>query len=236
MKSFKLNAAIAVSCLLGACSHFTNVPPRPLSPETDWVANSTQWGSEAERVYADASEFVREQGAARPRASWAVILDIDETILNNVAYQVSLDRSGETYSSESWYRWTQRQEATLVPGAGGFINIVKESGGLVGFVTNRRDIEQLATENNLARLGIHRGEDFQVLLTRGDKNGVSDKQARFDMVARLLKVQGYGDVEIIAYVGDSTGDKPVATDTAFFCIDQGAMYGDPCATRPRAGQ
>lgn len=232
MISTKLITTLLISCSLGACTHHSGPFSLPLSPETDWVSNSSEWASEAESVYEKATEFVREQAAARPKDTWVVILDIDETVLNNVAYQVGLDRAGEVYSSESWYRWTQRQDASLVPGAAAFIRAVRESGGLVGFVTNRRDIEQLATEINLAQLGIHRGVDFQVLLTRADKNGVGDKQARFDVVARLLKVHGYGDVETIAYVGDSIGDKPAATDAAFFCIDQGAMYGDPCATRP----
>ncbi|RIJ22828.1 hypothetical protein D1227_06730 [Henriciella mobilis] len=233
MMTTKNRAFVLVSiALLSACSTNSVESLRPLSPETDWVANSSEWVFEAESVYAKATEFVREQAAVRPKDSWVVILDIDETVLNNVAYQVGLDRAGEDYSNESWYLWTQRQEASLVPGAAEFIEAVRESGGLVGFVTNRRDIEQLATEINLAQLGIHRGEDFQFLLTRADKNGVGDKQARFGVVASLLKVQGYGDVETIAYVGDSIGDKSAATDTAFFCIDQGAMYGDPCAARP----
>ena len=45
------------------------------------------------------------------------------------------------------------------------------------------------------------------------------------------------DFEVIAYLGDNTGDKPEAAgDWRFFCIDQGAMYGSPCAAVPGPGQ
>ena len=226
-------ALLAPAILLAGCSSISINPQYQLSPETDWVANSPEWISEAESVYAEATEFVRTQGSVRPAGSWAVIMDIDETVLNNVAYQLRLDRSGDAYSSESWYEWTQEEKATLVPGSRAFIDAVRDSGGLVALVTNRRDIEQLATETNLAKLGVYRGEDFQVLLTRAEKAGDSDKQARFELVEQMLAVQGYPDLEIVAFVGDNLGDRPAnAQGSAFFCIDQGAMYGDPCAARP----
>jgi hypothetical protein len=45
----------------------------------------------------------------------------------------------------------------------------------------------------------------------------------------LLKAMGYPDARVIAYVGDTAGDKPAkAGSYAFFCINQGGMYGEPC--------
>lgn len=225
-------AALLMSIgLLSACTSIPADVKRPLSPETDWVLNSSEWVSEAKSVYADATEYVREQGSMRPTGSWAIVMDIDETVLNNVAYQVRLDQTGQSFSRESWYEWTQEEAATLVPGARAFIDAVRDNGGLVGFVTNRRDSEQLATEVNLANLGIYRGDDFQVFLTRSGKTGDSNKQARFDLIAPMLDAQGYKDIDVIAYVGDTIGDKPAQNDQwVFFCINQGGMYGEPCAT------
>lgn len=208
-----------------------------LKSSTLWVATSPEYVEEAEAVYAEAIAYVTEISKTHEPGSWAVVLDVDETVLNNVGYQISRDRAGEGYSPESWFAWTQEESATLVPGVEDFLETVNALGGHVALVTNRRDNEQLATENNLAALGITRYDDFQVLLTRALPNGERDKTARFELVPDMLAVQGYEGVAIVAFVGDNQGDKPAeAGDWQFFCIDQGAMYGEYCAEVPGPGR
>lgn len=199
-----------------------------LRPETLWVATSTDWATGARDVYAAATAHVTEESESRAPGTWAVVLDVDETVLNNIVYQIERDRSGTTFSPESWASWTARREAGLVPGARDFLETVRTLGGHVALVTNRRSREQFDTEANLRALGIRRGELFDVLLTRGD-TGPSAKGARFALVGPLLEAQGLGDVEIIGYVGDAVGDRPANTTLPFFCIDQGGIYGEPCA-------
>ena len=50
-----------------------------------------------------------------------------------------------------------------------------------------------------------------------------------------LAAQGYPGVEIVAFIGDNRHDRPqpISADDKFFCIDQGGMYGTPCAQRPQ---
>lgn len=231
---------LAVTGLLVGCVTTPDAPPPPpvsLSAGTAWVAEGKGWAEEAEQVYAEAGNYVAQESVRRPAESWAVVLDLDETVLNNVDYQISRERIGEGFTLESWHDWTLEAAATLVPGAAAFISRVNEASGHVAFVTNRADTEQLATENNLAALGLRRGEDFRVLMTRARPLGPSAKDARYALVPALLAVQGYPDVEIIAFVGDNIGDKPAEPGAwKFFCIDQGAMYGSPCAAVPGPGR
>ena len=207
------------------------------SPGVEWVAAEEGWAREAEEVFAEATLYAQAMAAERAGKPWAVVLDLDETVLNNVQYQIARERLGEGYTPESWHAWTQEARATLVPGAAAFLDAVNAAGGQVAFVTNRSDKEQLATENNLASLGVVRGVDFRVLLTRTYPTAKGEKDARFAIVPALLAVQGFPDVDVVAYVGDNVGDKPAeAGDWQFFCIDQGAMYGAPCATVPGPGR
>jgi len=237
MTSWKTTLLFALSAALSACATVDDAVQKPLKPSTAWVAAGEGWAEEAEEVYAAATSYVATAAQTRNAKSWAVIMDLDETVLNNVAYQVSLDEAGASYKPETWYAWTQEKRASLVPGASAFIEFVNEAGGHVAFVTNRSDREQLATEENLAALGLTRGEDFRVLLTRARPNGPRSKEERFDLAPAMLSAQGYPDVAIIAYVGDNMGDKPATLNgAAFFCIDQGAMYGDPCAKVPGPGR
>lgn len=235
LKSLTLTV-LTGALLTAACASLETAPTGALKPGTDWVVNSPDWAAEAEAVFADATAYVDTIAATRPEGSWAVILDVDETVMNNVAYQVARDLSGTSYTPDSWYAWTQEEAATLVPGAAAFIKHVNAKGGHVGLVTNRRDTEQLATERNLAALGLRRHYEFQALLTRANTAPSSDKDARFELVPELLAAQGFPDVEIVAYVGDNKGDQPSQPgDWRFFCIDQGGMYGDYCAAVPRSG-
>lgn len=234
-------ALLASLLLLASCASTTAQQPAEttmvFSPGVAWVLEGKGWAEEAEAVFADATDYIQAEAETRVPKSWAVVLDLDETVINNVQYQAERETLGESYTSESWYDWTQREEATLVPGVADFLAAVNTAGGHVTFVTNRSDTEQLATENNLAALGLTRGEDFRVLLTRARPDGVSAKDARYDILPAMLAAQGYPDVDIIAYLGDNVGDKPAeAGDWTFFCIDQGAMYGEPCAAVPGPGQ
>lgn len=237
MKSLKHTIFLAAFIGLASCASIEVPATNPLKPSTDWVANSPEWAAEAEAVYAEATDYVTLYSEGREKGSWAVVLDVDETVLNNVEYQIRLDQAGESYSGESWYAWTQEASAPLVPGVEDFIETVNALGGHVALVTNRRDDEQFATEKNLADVGLARHDDFRILLTRAKPNGKSHKQSRFDLVPAMLAVQGYPDVEIIAFVGDNVGDKPETKgEWRFFCIDQGAMYGEPCAATPGPGR
>ncbi len=231
--------AIATLLILSGCM----TPPSPapdavkLSPGVEWVAAGEGWAEEAEAVFAEATVYTQSVAAERAGKPWAVVLDLDETVLNNVQYQITRERMGEGYSPESWFDWTQEARATLVPGAADFLDGVNAAGGHVAFVTNRTDKEQLATENNLAALGVHRGEDFRVLLSRTYPTAKGEKDDRFALVPDMLAVQGFEGVEVVAYLGDNVGDKPAETGGwQFFCIDQGAMYGAPCAAVPGPGR
>ncbi len=232
---FFASALFAAS--LAACTTPPAAPGTALSPGVDWVANNPGWGEEAQAVFAEATSYIEHVAATRETGSWAVALDLDETVMNNVAYQIRIEQAGETYSSESWHAWTQEQSATLVPGAKAFVERVNALGGHIAFVTNRSDVDQLATEANLAALGIDRSEDFRALLTRARPDGASNKTPRFAIIPAMLAAQGYPGVELVAFIGDNVGDKPDTLGAAqFFCIDQGAMYGEPCAAVPGPGK
>jgi len=237
--------ALFAALLLSACASAPKLAPElapgavplKLSPGVAWVVAGEGWAEEAREVFADATAYAGTIAASRPERSWAVVLDLDETVLNNVDYQISREALGEGYTPESWHAWTQEERATLVPGADEFIDAVNAAGGHVAFVTNRTDTEQLATEKNLSAIGLHRGEDFRVLLTRAYPTAPGEKDTRFALVPAILAVQGFEDVEIVAYVGDNVGDKPKAPGAwEFFCVDQGAMYGAPCAAVPGPGR
>ena len=126
----QLIASLSALALLAGCASVETPPPAApaavveLSPGVAWVANDPTWGEEAEVVFAEATAYVDDVAASRPAKSWAVALDLDETVMNNVAYQIERETTGTPFTRENWHAWTQSKEATLVPGAKDFVQHV----------------------------------------------------------------------------------------------------------------
>jgi len=228
---------IAACAVLAACSMHEPTTAwyakasagKPLTPAVEYVAHAPEFVQRSNAAYDAASAYIIARAPHLKRGSWAVVMDLDQTVMNNIGYHMAMDRAGEPFTPETWRAWTSEKQATLMPGALKFIRTVNAWGGHVAFVSNRRDYEQLATEENLAALGLQRGRDFRVLITRAAPFGDSDKNARFALVPQVLRAQGYPNVRTIAYLGDVTGDAPRRLNGArFFCIPQGGMYGENC--------
>ena len=83
----------------------------------------------------------------------AVILDIDETILDNSPYAVQLLKTGKEYDEASWRRWCLTATARALPGALDFVRFASDHGVAVFYVTNRAADLAEATLANLRQAG-----------------------------------------------------------------------------------
>ncbi len=209
--------------------HNNVVEAYPLRAQTEWVAHSGEWRIAAQNGYMQALKYVEKEAKQREPGSWAVVLDVDETVLSNVEYHIALDRSASKFTPGSWRDWVEERSAAPVPDAFTFMHRVQDIGGEVAFVTNRMDYEKAATIDNLSMYGLVYGRDYNVIFTRSYPEGGAQKDVRFAEVERLLSKNKHHSVRTIAYIGDQVGDKPVALGNArFFCIPQGGLYGEPC--------
>ena len=86
----------------------------------------------------------------------AVIMDLDETILDNSPYNGELVHRMQNYDSKTWKAWTDKAEAELVPGAKEFIQMVNSSGIALFYISNRKIDELQSTIQNLNLIPIFR--------------------------------------------------------------------------------
>ncbi|MFT7463308.1 MAG: alkaline phosphatase D [Pseudohongiellaceae bacterium] len=135
--------------------------------------------------------FVGELGGLPP----AVIVDVDETVLDNHWYEARLVRDGNRYESKSWAKWCEEKAATVVPGALQFCQLADRLGVTVFYVTNRRESVAEPTIQNLRDLGFPVRDDGSNVMPRTDS---SDKTARREAVAAEFRV--------LLLVGDAGGD------------------------------
>lgn len=126
----------------------------------------------------------------------AVILDIDETVLDNSPLQAQLVLDRTDFAPRYWDEWVDLAGGKPLPGAVEFLDAAARRGVDVFFVTNRTAAEQDKTIQALAAAGID-ARDANVLCT-GESGWTSDKTARRAAVAATHRV--------LLLIGDDLND------------------------------
>lgn len=179
--------------LLGALVACQSNPP--MSGAVHWYRNSAELKAILEQTFRAAGRELGVRSQGRAPGSWAVILDVDETLLDNSGYVVEFGR----YTPPTWEAWISRQSAPALPGAARFTSMVRELGGQVVLVTNREQKVCADTEQNLRRVGI----PYDRILCMTD---TSDKDPRFAAVQAGMP--GTGPLEVLMWLGDNIEDFP----------------------------
>lgn len=199
-----------VSAFAACRSAAPAAPPATAAPSAPPLSNAIRWSRDSAehkalflQVYRAATLHVEQEAARRPNGGWAVSLDADETVIDNSVYQVERERAGLPFDGPSWHAWTQRREAVPLPGAKAFLARVRELGGRIAIVTNRTVSECPDTE------AVFRAHElaFDVMLCKPDA-GPSDKNPRFEAVAKGTTHAQLPPLEIVAFIGDNIYDFP----------------------------
>ncbi|MEE2940250.1 MAG: HAD family acid phosphatase [Planctomycetota bacterium] len=197
-------APLAALTLLTACS--TVEPDGRVGGTTDlvlatlFVNASAEYDAACRTVYAAATTALEAKMAARRADARpaAVVLDVDETVLDNSPYEVRLVQDGTGYPT-GWDEWCNEAAAELVPGVGDFIARARALGVEVFFVTNRKAHLEAGTAENLRRRGVLEERDIDVVLMRGEiPEWTSDKTTRREHVEETH--------DIVLLGGDNVGD------------------------------
>ncbi len=128
----------------------------------------------------------------RNRMRRAVIVDVDETVLDNSRYQAMLVKTRQNYESKTWTEWCNRAEATALPGAVEFLRYANSRGVRVFYITNRKETEKEGTARNLKLVGFPDVND-ETLLVRTDRSSSSKEPRRLSAAAKYRVVLLIGD-------------------------------------------
>lgn len=183
----------------------------------NWVQQSGEYRALAYQAFNLAKiafDTAKSQNISNP----AVIVDLDETILDNSPYQANLIGSNEGFSSKSWNQWILAEETLAVPGAVKFINYINNNGGKVFFVSNRdesttkdsnnNDLEK-ATMKNMEKLGFT-GVSEETLLLKGEFTKTIEEKKDTAKQWRMKAVtNGEADTikrNVVVFMGDNLND------------------------------
>lgn len=204
--------ALALTTGLTACAQQPAQPSAPqvsLSDElvmaTAWMQSSGEYAALSHQAF-NLARMNLDRALSAPggdaRRPPAIIVDVDETVLDNTPYEAWLIANGENYASASWHQWVEKASAVPMPGAKAFLGYAASRGVDVFYITNRRASETDATLRNLRQVGFP-DADSEHFLPRTD---ASDKTARRQRVAQSHWV--------ILLMGDNLGDFSAGFDRA----------------------
>jgi 5'-nucleotidase (lipoprotein e(P4) family) len=195
-------ARLKLSCT-GTCDN----PALPIDTDLGlkWYRRSAERRALSVQAYSVASEKLQAMASAGISGSWGVVLDIDETTLNNSEYQKERLDLGVGYSPGSWTEWVNRKAATPIDGVVDFTKLVHQLGGKVFFVSNRMAATECPqTEANLAAAGI----TYEQMLCKTDS---SDKNPRFTALTNGAAPSTLPAQKLVMFVGDNILDFPALT-------------------------
>ena len=203
-----LLAAGALPCLAGE----TTPPPQNDGfGATLWMQRSVEYRAAALEAYALA-KIRLDEALADP--SWtaateqtgdyedlppAVVVDVDETVLNNSAYMAHLVTTGRTFSFKSWDAFVKDEVSTPIPGALAFADYAASKGVKVFYVTNRPVGEKGATRGNLEKAGFPTGGNVDTVMTQDPAKGWDEYKGK----RRAFIAKSY---RIVLLIGDNFGD------------------------------
>ena len=125
----------------------------------------------------------------------AIILDVDETVLDNSNFQARTILSGLSYPN-GWAEWVNESNAGAVEGVYDFLHFADKKGVKIYYLTNRLESFREATKKNILKLGLP-FEDDAVLLMRSEEN-LRDKTDRRKKIAN--------ENRIVLIIGDQLTD------------------------------
>ena len=215
----QLRAAVWLPVLLVSCQSWSRIPAEGEDRTHEglnavlWTQTSAEYEAAAEQAFRLAKlqlDAALEPGNAAWTASLeqgsdtgdlppAVVLDVDEVVLDSSPFQARLVERRVEFRLEDWNAWAREASAEAVPGALEFVKHAEANGVRIFYVTNREVEIEAATRRNLEKLGFPVGDGGENLLTRNERTGWgSDKGSRRRFIA--------ADHRIVLLVGDDLND------------------------------
>lgn len=186
-----------------------NLPDNPTTQATFWVQNAAEFEALTTQAYAIA---IRTLPLALEDSYWtaslnqeenddyqslppAIILDIDETVLDNSPFQARMIRQNKTFNIEDWNAWCNEANADAIPGAVEFTNYAADQGIQIFYISNRGAEVEDATRRNLIEQGFPVSDSLDNIMSNGEEPGwSSSKIERRKIVENNYRVlMSFGD-------------------------------------------
>lgn len=228
IRTRRSRAAIALLLFLGVAPE---AQPQFITRELGikYTRDAEEYATLTRQVYRTANDALTRLLPTVKGQAWTVVLDIDETALDNSVYQLERAAYGLPFDQISWSAWIRRRLAPAVPGAVEFVASVRQAGGHVAWITNRVIANREDTRVNL--LSTHLWSDDDRLCAQGEQQ--SNKRSRRAEIAAGAGECGWAGMpmRILLFIGDQVSDFPGA-DERIAGAGTDADFGRTCFLLP----
>lgn len=175
--------------LFSACQS-TKTLQHPATRSTLWVQHSAEYDALTVTIYKAAANYLElalknsqwtayppQQGKNIRSLPPAIIVDVDETVLDNSAFQARMIKQGRNYSSEAWNSWVMEAKAEATPGALNFLRAAAKRNIDIYYLTNREAKVEEGTQKNLKALGFPFSDSRDHILSKNEQPEWTSKKA-----------------------------------------------------------
>lgn len=186
---------VLVFAFLLPCAVFAQSPARDYTNAVLWEQTSGEYRALCFQAFNFAKLSLKEAlWADTSKKPNCVMVDIDETVLDNSAFQGHEIKKGLSYTPADWAEWTDLAQADTVPGALAFLKFVATRNIETFYVSNRNQKDYNATLKNLQKFGFPFADDAHLMVSTGSSN----KEPRRKAVAEKYN--------ILLFCGDNLSD------------------------------
>lgn len=158
---------------------------------TLWYQNAAEVDALYQQGYNVATNKLKELLKQPTNKPYSIVLDIDETVLSNIPFQVKMIKDGTAFNPKLWDEWVQKAEATPVAGAKEFLQFADKNKVQIYYISDRTDSQVDATIKNLEAQGLPvQGRDHLMFKKEGDK---SKEGRRQEVLKHTNLVMLFGD-------------------------------------------
>lgn len=158
---------------------------------TNWYQTSGEARALYLQGYNVATQRLKEHLKTPHTKPYSIVLDLDETVLDNSPYQAENIILGRGYDSKSWDEWVNMKKAKAVPGAKDFLQFADKNGVKIYYISDRTESQLEATIENLRAEGIPvQANDSVLLKNKDDKSGKVNRREYVKNHTQLIMLFG----------------------------------------------
>lgn len=219
-KILSLLAISATVLAMTGCSNLSNkeeekivlTPDQLIAREAMLGTNWYQTSGEARALYIQGYNVATERLKAYLKTPhekpYSIVLDLDETVLDNSPFQAENIVQGKSYSSAAWDIWVNMKKAKAVPGAKEFLNFADKNGVKIYYISDRVESQLDATIENLKAEGIPVQSRENVLLkNKEDKSGKVNRREFVKKHTDLIMLFGDNLSDFDVFSSKSIGER-----------------------------
>ncbi len=230
-------ATLSLLLLFTACSSTQKLKKieDPSLQATLWVQNSAEYKALTTQAYGAAARVIplsledsfwtaspnQEESKGYNKLPPAVILDVDETVLDNSPFQARMIKEDKTFNIEDWNAWCKEVKAEGIPGAASFTNYAAQEGIAIFYITNRDYQVEEATRKNLIKEGFPVSDTLDNIMTNGEEPGWNSSK-----IKRRQQIEE--NYRVVMVFGDDLNDfvptKNISQDERDAIVEEYAEY------------